>query len=97
MARREMSKVADLLPRVLARVAEETGSARQLAPIWEEVAGPAIARSAVPCSWERGTLLLRVPDPGWARELEGRERELLDRLASRLGPDAVKRLVFRVG
>lgn len=91
-----MPGVKQLLPKVLAQLARESGGASQLAPVWEEVAGPAIARAAAPVSLADGTLELRVSQKAWAAELASREAELLDRLSARLGPSAVRRLSFRV-
>lgn len=34
---------------------------------WARVAGP-MAERCTPCAWERGTLWVSVPDPGWKFE-----------------------------
>ncbi len=94
MARREMSSIRSLLPSVLASLAKETGDARALRAVWEDVVGPAIARAARPSALRGSTLVVSVESARWAKELEGRERELCERLAEKLGT-AVARLEFR--
>jgi len=95
VARRQMSPIRSLLPSVLASLARETGDARALGALWEEAVGPAIARAARPRALRGSTLVVEVASARWASELEGRERELCERLGERLGT-AVRRLEFRL-
>lgn len=97
VAKREFTSMKQLLPSVLARVAQDSGSARALLPIWEEAVGGQIARNARPMSLANGQLTLQVPSAVWARDLAQREAELVARLSERLGPGVVRRLAFRVG
>lgn len=96
VARREFQSLRELLPSVLARLAEDTGRARQLRPLWEDAVGPAIARAATPHALEGSTLVLSVSTARWATELSQREPELLARMREKLGKPLVTKLVFRL-
>ncbi len=96
MASRELTPLKELLPTALARVARETGRARQLKPIWDEAVGPAIARCASPLALEGHTLVVSVASPRWEAELRSREADLCKRLESRLGKGAVTSLRFQL-
>jgi predicted nucleic acid-binding Zn ribbon protein len=95
MAGKTFSSLKELLPGVLAELARGTGSATRLAPVWDELVGPTIAKNARPLRFEGSTLVLLVTHPSWAGELERQGPELLTRLQERLGPRAPQRLVFR--
>ncbi len=96
MAWRQMTKVDELLSSVLSEVARQTGRARQLKPIWDEVVGQTIAQSATPLALEGQRLVVSVAEQRWADELAAREKELVIRLSQKLGKGTVSRLVFRV-
>jgi predicted nucleic acid-binding Zn ribbon protein len=96
VALRNLIPLKELLPSVLAQVARDTGRARQLKPIWDDAVGPTIARCATPLSLEGKTLVVSVASPHWATELQGREKELRDRLTKVLGKGAVTLLRFRI-
>ncbi|HNY29642.1 MAG TPA: DciA family protein [Fibrobacteria bacterium] len=49
---------------------------------WNEAAG-ALASRCTPCKWERGTLWVDVPDPGWKFELRWRLAELAQAMRDR--------------
>ena len=85
-----------LLPGVLAQVAKETGRARQLKPLWDEVVGPAIARNSCPLALAGTSLVVSVASPRWETELVRREPELKERLQRKLGKGTVTKLVFRI-
>lgn len=84
MSRREPVSLKSLLPRVLARVAGDGGPIGAIAPLWEEVVGTSIARQARPLKLHEGFLLIGVTSAVWARELSGREAELLRMLREKL-------------
>jgi predicted nucleic acid-binding Zn ribbon protein len=96
VSERDLSSLKDLLPAVLAQVAKDTGRARQLKPIWDEVVGPQIARWSAPLSLEGSTLVVSVNGSRWVNELAKREGELRERLGKRLGKSSVTKLVFRL-
>jgi predicted nucleic acid-binding Zn ribbon protein len=87
----------NLLGAVLSKVAQDTGSARALKPIWAEAVGDTIAAQSWPVALSGKTLLIQVTHPSWANELGRREAELKERLNALLGGDAVQHLQFRVG
>jgi predicted nucleic acid-binding Zn ribbon protein len=91
-----MTPLQELLPSVLARVARETGRARQLKPLWDDAVGASIARCASPLSLEGKTLVVSVTSPRWVAELQTREKELCARLEKALGKGAVLALRFQL-
>ena len=97
MERRDPKSLEALLPRVLARLAQESGKARTLAPVWAEVVGPHIARHTSPYTLEGGTLVVTVVSAEWAVTLSKEEAVLRERLNARLGEGAVTALDFRLG
>ena len=84
------------MPVVLAQVAKDSGRARQLKPIWDEVVGPSIARSAVPFALEGTHLVVSCTTARWQHELSRREGELTERLSKKLGKGTVTRVIFRL-
>jgi predicted nucleic acid-binding Zn ribbon protein len=96
MERREPKSLEALLPRILARLAQESGKARTLAPVWAEVVGPHIAKHTSPYTLEQGTLVVSVGSAEWAVTLSKEEAVLRERLNARLGEGAVTALTFRL-
>ena len=96
MARRDPQTLDQLLPRVLARLAEQSGKGRALAPVWNATVGPHIARHSRPHSLEGGTLVVTVASAEWAHTLSRQQSSLLEQLNSRLGTGSVSALVFRL-
>lgn len=96
MARSEFKSLDSLLPRVLAKLAGESGRGRPLAPVWAVVAGPHIARHSTPHLLEGTTLVLTVASAEWAQALAREEASLCERLNERLGAGAVTALSFRL-
>jgi predicted nucleic acid-binding Zn ribbon protein len=64
---------------------------------WATLVGPKIAAHAAPIGVATGRLTVRADDPAWANQLRWLEQELLDRLASALGPGVVTAIDVRVG
>ncbi len=96
MAQNDFNALRELLPSVLAEVARNTGRARQLKPVWDEIVGGQIARVTTPLTFEGTTLVVSVASPRWAHELEQREGDLKARLAQRLGKGTVSKISFRL-
>jgi predicted nucleic acid-binding Zn ribbon protein len=63
---------------------------------WEEAVGVAVAAHSRPAVLDDGRLVVDVDEPGWATQLRYLEPELLGRLASVAGPDAVRSIDVRV-
>ncbi|NMO21825.1 DUF721 domain-containing protein [Pyxidicoccus fallax] len=97
MARGEFKSLESLLPRVLARLAEESGRGQALAPVWAAVVGPHLARHTTPFALQGTTLVVTVSEEQWARSLEAEAASLCERLNERLGPGSVTTLTFRMG
>jgi len=96
MARSEPKSLESLLPRVLARLAEESGRGQALGPVWAAVVGPHLARHTAPHALQGTTLVVTVAGEEWARTLEAEATSLCEGLNARLGPGAVKALTFRL-
>lgn len=97
MERRDPKSLDALLPRVLARLAQESGKARTLAPVWAEVVGPYIAKHTSPYTLQGGTLVVTVASAEWAHTLSKEEAVLRERLNERLGEGSVTALQLRLG
>jgi predicted nucleic acid-binding Zn ribbon protein len=95
MARSEPKSLETLLPRVLARLAEESGRGQALAPVWATVVGPHLARHTAPHALQGTTLVVTVAGEEWARSLESQSAALCEALNARLGPGTVRALAFR--
>ncbi|PTL76847.1 DUF721 domain-containing protein [Vitiosangium sp. GDMCC 1.1324] len=96
MARRDPQTLDQLLPRVLARLAEQSGKGQALVPVWNATVGPHISKHARPHTLEGGTLVVNVVSAEWAHTLSRQQESLREQLNARLGPDAVSALVFRL-
>ncbi|MFP2934572.1 DciA family protein [Pyxidicoccus sp. 3LG] len=96
MARSEPKSLESLLPRVLARLAGESGRGQALAPVWASVVGPNLARHATPHALHGTTLVVTVASEEWSRSLEAESASLCEQLNARLGPGTVTALTFRM-
>jgi predicted nucleic acid-binding Zn ribbon protein len=85
-----------LLPRVLGKLARESGRALALAPLWEAAVGPQLARHSRPRQLLEGTLEVVVSSAEWARILEDEAPTVCGRLAALLGPGVVRALSVRL-
>jgi predicted nucleic acid-binding Zn ribbon protein len=63
---------------------------------WEEIVGPSVAAHARPLSLRAGVLVIGTDQPGWATQLRFLGPDLLSRLASIAGDDAVERVEIKV-
>ncbi|MGE6758901.1 DciA family protein [Corallococcus interemptor] len=96
MARGEPKTLESLMPRVLARLAGESGRASSLTPLWTAAVGENIARHSRPHQLEGTTLIISVESAEWAQVLSRQEDSLRERLNEKLGPGTVKTLVFQL-
>jgi predicted nucleic acid-binding Zn ribbon protein len=96
MARRDPQTLHQLLPRVLARLAEQSGKGDALTPVWNAAVGPHISKHTRPYTLEGGTLVITVASAEWAHTLSRQESVLREQLNAHLGPDAVSALTFRL-
>jgi predicted nucleic acid-binding Zn ribbon protein len=65
--------------------------------IWEAAAGTAIASSASPTAERGGVLTVTCAAAVWAQELDLMASELIERVNSTLGDDAIRELRCRTG
>ncbi len=65
--------------------------------VWDEVTGPAISGNARPLWIKDGKLRVLVSNPVWLQELRFMETEIRERLNTRLGRAAVRKIDFRIG
>lgn len=90
-------KVGDTVDKVLRGLgAPAASSLGALFERWPEVVGTAIGSRTRPLSIDGTTLVVAVPDGGWASQLRWMERDLLATLATHLGPGVVTALELRV-
>lgn len=83
--------LSTVLPALLAR-APLTREKVEFA--WRTVVGSAMARATRVRLLDSGTLLVRVHDPNWRREVEGAFSVILPRLKPLLGTEAVTRITI---
>ncbi|CAM3495435.1 DUF721 domain-containing protein [Corallococcus sp. ZKHCc1 1396] len=96
MARSEPKTLESLLPRVLARLAGESGRGMSLMPLWVAAAGANIARHSRPHHLEGKTLVITVENAEWAQALTRQSAFLCERLNATLGPGTVTALEFQL-
>ncbi|RKH38368.1 DciA family protein [Corallococcus llansteffanensis] len=96
MARSEPKTLESLLPRVLARLAGESGRGMSLTPIWVAAAGENIARHSRPYQLSGTTLIVTVENAEWAQALTREAASLCERLNAKLGPGTVTALAFQL-
>jgi predicted nucleic acid-binding Zn ribbon protein len=94
----EPVSIASLMPTVLARIG---GASRvtehRVFEAWVEVVGARTAALTRAESLREGTLTVRVDSSALAHELTLLRRQILEKLAVKIGPDVVKDLRTRVG
>lgn len=91
------TKVGESVERVLRGLgAPSTSSLTALFEDWDGVVGAAIASASRPVAVEDGRLVLAVADGGWASQLRWMERDLLDKVARRVGVGVVTSIEVRV-
>lgn len=96
MARGEPKTLESLLPRVLARLAGESGRASSLMPLWTAAVGEHIARHSRPHQLDGSTLIISVESAEWAQVLSRQADSLRERLNEKLGAGTVKALAFQL-
>lgn len=94
MASRSFASTRELLPRLLGRLAQESGQATALDAVWREAAGPCISLNARPRGLRDGVLTVEVTDGSWARELSERADALRGALNEKLRGPVVRALSF---
>lgn len=97
-ARKALVPLKDVLSALL-----KAGASRSRPPevrigaLWDEVAGPTLARFARPSRLLRGRLKVLVSDPIWLQECRFAEARLRTELNARLGSVLIQALDFELG
>ena len=66
--------------------------------LWREIVGSDIARHAQPSRLRNGVLMVSVDHPIWLQELSRYHKSLLlQKIKERIGQNAVRNIVFRIG
>ena len=63
---------------------------------WSELVGDAVAAHSRPVAMKGTTLVVAVSDPAWATQLRFLEHDLIERLRTELGEDAIDTIDVRV-
>jgi hypothetical protein len=63
---------------------------------WTDIVGPVVADHCWPVSLRKGVLVVGVAEPIWHTQLTYMQHEILERLASVVGPGTVSRVDVRV-
>lgn len=91
-----MSSLASVLDGVLDRMGLRHGLMEHRAlAVWAECIGPSLAGRTAAIHVRQGVLLVAVDSPAWASELSRRKKELLGRLATRLGERVIMDIRFK--
>jgi predicted nucleic acid-binding Zn ribbon protein len=88
--------ISGALEALTATLAPATTLARVQA-VWEHAAGPAIASAARPTAERDGVLTIVCEAAVWAQELDLMSAQLIPRLNSSLGSEAIRELRCRTG
>ena len=91
-----MSKI---VPGVMKRLGlEQRLQQSQILYLWTEIVGSDIAKHAHPASLSKGILKVAVDHPIWLQELSRYHKKLLiQKIKERVGKNAVRDIVFRIG
>ena len=76
--------------------APKIDSVTKLMDSWPEVVGPKLATKVKAVSVKGSELVVRVEDPAWASQIAWLESQLLQRIATLIGPDRITTVTARV-
>lgn len=88
-----------LMPQVLESIGLERRRAEaEIVKVWKHLIDPNITAHAQPVNLHKGTLFVNVDSSVWLDEIvRYRQRDILRRLQTSFGRDAIKRISFRIG
>ncbi len=94
---RDPRRVSDSLDRITRRLGgPSAGTATTVFSRWADLVGTDIAAHARPVSLRSGVLVLAVDHPAWATQLRYMISDLLSRIATVAGEEAVSQIQLRV-
>lgn len=97
-AKSTATPIKDLIGRVIAKIdREKTIDQDTINAVWNKAVGEGGAKHAKPVSLHRGTLRVRVENPGWIQELTFRKRKILKELQRHFGKDQITDIRFKIG
>ena len=95
--KRAPQALSDWVPRVLEDLGLGSASdAVHLARIWDEAAGPELARHCRPQGARRGVVYATVPDSAWMQRVQLEKPRILARLRAELGAEVARELRVRI-
>lgn len=98
MARRGPESIGDILKRVTRKLGiDKKLSEQTVFLVWDETVGKQIARHARPAHIRRGRLTVFVENSGYIQEYSFLKKDLQQKLNEKLGKNAVRDIIFRVG
>jgi hypothetical protein len=91
--------IADLLPRVVQNIGlDRKRGELEILKVWNNLIDPCITKHAQPANIAKGTLFVNVDNSAWLDEIvRYRRKEILHRLQTAFGKDAIQKISFRIG
>ncbi|MFT4586767.1 MAG: hypothetical protein ACI9VS_002479 [Candidatus Binatia bacterium] len=88
-----------LMPRVMKTLGLDRRRAEaEIVRVWKDLIDPEVTAHAQPVNLHKGTLFVNVDSPVWKDEITRyRRHDILRRMQSSFGREAIKRISFRIG
>jgi hypothetical protein len=92
-------KIAALLPKVMKEMGlDRKRGELEILKVWNNLLDPNITKHAQPANIARGTLFVNVDNSAWLDEIvRYRRKEILTRLQTAFGKEAIQKISFRIG
>lgn len=98
MKNKKVESIGDILGRVLRSLEiDKKLDETKAVMLWPEVVGDKIAANTRAVSVTRGRMLVEAKGPAWVQECTMMRLKIKEKLNTRIGSEAVKEIVFRVG
>lgn len=95
---KEPARLKGILSQVLAGLGQEDKfHGWRIVELWPEIVGAEIARYARAVRFVDGSLIVVVEKDAWRQELEMQREQILNKIRSLPGGNAVKKIVLRAG
>jgi hypothetical protein len=91
--------IADVIPNVVQRMGlDRKRGELEILKVWNNLIDPTITKHAQPANIAKGTLFVNVDNSAWLNEIvRYRRKEILHRLQTAFGKDAIQKISFRIG